>query len=38
MDKKRQEVQTDTEAYPTIIKVVPGALSPWLKQSSHEVD
>jgi hypothetical protein len=33
MDKNRQEVQTGTEAYPTIIKVVPEALSPWLKQS-----
>jgi len=38
MDKNRQEVQTGTEAYPTIIKAVPGALSPRLKQSSLEVD
>jgi len=38
MDKNRQEVQTGPEAYPTIIKVVPGALSSWLKQSSREVD
>jgi len=34
MDKNRQKVQTGIEAYPTIITVVPGALSPWLKQSA----